>query len=47
MNDLPAPPGRSRVVENTVANYIGLMKPNLLRIFTAGRNIAEYFMRST
>lgn len=42
MNDLPAPPGRSRVVENTVANYIGLMKPSLLRIFTAGRNIAEY-----
>lgn len=42
MNDLPAGPGRSRVVENTVANYIGLMKPNLLRIFTAGRNIAEY-----
>lgn len=42
MNDLPAPPGRSRVVEHTVANYIGLMKPNLLRIFTAGRNIAEY-----
>ncbi|MGE3476959.1 MAG: hypothetical protein AB7H70_14250 [Rhodospirillaceae bacterium] len=42
MNDLPAPPGRSRVVENTVANYIGLMKPNLLRIFTAGRNVAEY-----
>lgn len=42
MNDLPAPPGRSKVVEHTVANYIGLMKPNLLRIFTAGRNIAEY-----
>ncbi|MGE3336041.1 MAG: hypothetical protein AB7I36_20585 [Rhodospirillaceae bacterium] len=42
MNDLPAPPGRSRVVESTVANYIGLMKPNLLRIFTAGRNVAEY-----
>lgn len=42
MNDLPAPPGRSKVVEHTVANYIGLMKPNLLRIFTSGRNIAEY-----
>lgn len=42
MNDLPAPPGRSRVVENTVANYIGLMKPNLLRIFTSGRNVVEY-----
>lgn len=42
MNDLPAPPGRSRVVENTVANYIGLLKPNLLRIFTAGRNVVEY-----
>lgn len=42
MNDLPAPPGRSRVVEHTVANYIGLMKPNLLRIFTSGRNMAEY-----
>ncbi len=42
MNDLPAAPGRSRVVEPTVANYIGLMKPNLLRIFTSGRNVAEY-----
>lgn len=42
MADLPAPASRSRVVEMTVANYIGLMKPNLLRIFTAGRNIAEY-----
>lgn len=42
MRDLPAAPGRSRVVEHTVANYIGLMKPNLLRIFTSGRNVAEY-----
>lgn len=42
MGDLPAAPGRSRVVELTVANYIGLMKPNLLRIFTSGRNVAEY-----
>lgn len=42
MNDLPAAPGRSRVVEPTVANYIGLMKPSLLRIFTSGRNVAEY-----
>lgn len=42
MNDLPAAPGRSRVVEHTIANYIGLMKPNLLRIFTSGRNVAEY-----
>jgi len=42
MNDLPAAAGRSRVVEHTVANYIGLMKPNLLRIFTSGRNVAEY-----
>ena len=42
MNDLPAAAGRSRVVEHTIANYIGLMKPNLLRIFTSGRNIAEY-----
>lgn len=42
MNDLPWSEGRSRVVETTIANYIGLMKPSLLRIFTAGRNIAEY-----
>lgn len=42
MPDLPAAPGRSRVIEPVVANYIGLMKPNLLRIFTSGRNIAEY-----
>lgn len=42
MNDLPAPPGRSKVVEPTIANYIGLMKPSLLRIFTSGRNVAEY-----
>ena len=33
MNDLPSPVGRSRVVEPTIANYIGLMKPSLLRIF--------------
>ncbi len=42
MADLPAPPGRSKVVEPTVANYIGLLKPQLLRIFTAGRTIADY-----
>lgn len=42
MNDLPAMVGRSRIVVPTIANYIGLMKPSLLRIFTAGRNIAEY-----
>jgi hypothetical protein len=42
MNDLPAANGRSRVVEPVVANYIGLMKPSLMRIFTSGRNIAEY-----
>jgi hypothetical protein len=42
MNDLPAPAGTSSVIEPTVANYIGLLKPNLLRIFTAGRNIVEY-----
>ena len=42
MNDLPAPAGRSRVTDRTVGSYIGLMKPSLLRIFTAGRNIAEY-----
>lgn len=42
MNDLPAPKGRSRVVEYTIANFIGLMQPAILRIFTAGRNLAEY-----
>ena len=42
MNDLPSPAGRSRLVSMDVANYIGLMLPNLMRIFTAGRTIAEY-----
>ena len=42
MNDLPAPPTRSRVIEPVVANYIGLLLPNLMRIFTSGRNIGEY-----
>lgn len=42
MNDLPAAAGRSRIIEPTIANYIGLMKPSFLRIFTSGRNIAEY-----
>ncbi len=42
MGDLPAPPSRSRVMELTVANYIGLMLPNLMRIFTAGRTMADY-----
>ena len=42
MGDLPSSPGRSSVVIPVIANYIGLLKPNLLRIFTAGRNIAEY-----
>lgn len=42
MNDLPAPPGRSKIIEPVVSNYIGLLKPQLLRIFTSGRSIAEY-----
>lgn len=42
MNDLPFAKGRSGVTDRTVSSYIGLMKPSLLRIFTAGRNIAEY-----
>lgn len=42
MNDLPAPAGRSRVIDPVVANYIGLLMPQLLRIFTSGRTIAEY-----
>lgn len=42
MNDLPVANGRSRVTDRTVSSFIGLMKPSLLRIFTAGRNIAEY-----
>jgi len=42
MADLPAPAGRSKIIEPVVANYIGLLKPQLLRIFTSGRSIAEY-----
>lgn len=42
MPDLPSMVGRSKVVVTTVANYIGLMKPSLLRIFTSGRDIAQY-----
>lgn len=42
MPDLPSMVGRSKVVVTTVANYIGLMKPSLMRIFTSGRNIGQY-----
>lgn len=42
MKDLPVPRGRSGVVDRTVAAYIDLMKPMLLRIFTSGRNVWEY-----
>lgn len=42
MADLPPQPGRSKIIEPTVANYIGLLKPQVLRIFTSGRTIADY-----
>jgi len=42
MSDLPAPPGRSRVVDMTVSNYIGMQIPQLMRVFTAGPNVVEY-----
>jgi hypothetical protein len=42
MTDLPAPKGRSAITDRTVANYINMMLPSLLRVFTSGKNIAEY-----
>ena len=42
MDDLPAPQGRSRVTDRAVSTYINMMLPSLLRVFTAGKNIAVY-----
>jgi len=42
MDDVPAAKGRSRVTDRTVATYINMMLPSLLRVFTAGKVIAEY-----
>jgi hypothetical protein len=42
MDDVPAPRGRSRVTDRTVSTYINMMLPGLLRVFTAGKTIAEY-----
>lgn len=42
MDDVPPAPGRSRITDRTVASYINMMLPSLLRVFTAGKTIAEY-----
>ena len=42
MDDLPSAPGRSRVTDRAVATYINMMIPSLLRVFTAGNNIAQF-----
>lgn len=42
MNDLPVAKGRSSVTDRTVANFINMMLPSLLRVFTSGKNVAEY-----
>jgi|TARA_R110000744_G_scaffold55347_5_gene117089 hypothetical protein len=42
MDDLPAPQGRSRVTDRAVSTYVNMMLPSLLRVFTAGKNIAVY-----
>ncbi|MCB2107508.1 MAG: hypothetical protein KDE14_07400 [Rhodobacteraceae bacterium] len=42
MDDVPAARGRSRVTDRTVATFVNMMLPGLLRVFTAGRDIAEY-----
>lgn len=42
MKDLPVNKGRSSVVDKTLADGINDMLPGLLRVFTAGKNIAEY-----
>ncbi len=42
MDDMPAAKGRSRVTDRTVSTYINMMLPGLLRVFTAGKTIAEY-----
>lgn len=42
MTDLPVPRGRSRVTDRSVSEYINMMIPSLIRVFTAGPKIAEY-----
>ena len=42
MDDLPAPQGRSKVTDRAVSTYINMMLPSLLRVFTAGKNLAVY-----
>ncbi len=42
MDDVPAAKGRSRVTDRTLATYINMMLPSLLRVFTAGKTIAAY-----
>ena len=42
MDDLPSPAGRSRVTDRAVSTYINMMLPSLMRVFTAGKNIAVY-----
>jgi hypothetical protein len=42
MDDVPAARGRSRVTDRTVSAYINMMLPGLLRVFTAGKDIALY-----
>lgn len=46
MNDLPTSKGRSSVTDRTVANYINMMLPSLLRVFTSGKNVVEYVATS-
>ncbi|MDX2143005.1 MAG: hypothetical protein SFV19_06600 [Rhodospirillaceae bacterium] len=42
MDDVPAARGRSRVTDRTLSAYINMMLPGLLRVFTAGKDIALY-----
>jgi hypothetical protein len=42
MRDLPSAVGRSRFVDRSMKSYIGMMLPSLMRVFTAGKTIADY-----
>jgi hypothetical protein len=42
MDDMPAPPKRSQVIEPTVSTYINMLLPSLMRVFTSARVMADF-----
>lgn len=42
MDDMPAPPKRSQVVEPTVSTYINMLLPGLMRVFTSSKILAKF-----